>query len=106
MAEKLKIKIHCIEELHEAHLAAINAGGAALKSWKHVWSHPWMKGEDQVCHISKDFAPLSFGFWLEDENGRPGITGGIIAHNVPGSTVDPLSFELVGKPGMHWSIHT
>lgn len=59
---------------------------------------------DRTLHLSNDFAPNSFGFYLEEEGReRPLIQGGIICH---GQGVETFSVTLSEKPGVFFQIHT
>lgn len=63
----------------------------------------WEQHPDRPCtiHLSKDFAPYSFGFSQHYPDGSVGIVGGLLYHGRPDQ-----SHAITLEPMHGWSTHT
>lgn len=63
----------------------------------------WEENPNCKCEIELywDFAPYSFLFRQQYENGKTGIVGGLVYHGNPDQ-----SFSVIMEPFHGWSIHT
>ena len=95
--------IHCAEHYAEVEKYAQSIGDTTftecvekLKRWEN-------NNPNRPCtiHLSKDFAPYSFGFSQIYPDGSAGIVGGLLYHGNPDQS------NAITLESMHgWSTHT
>ncbi|MFR9546020.1 MAG: DUF4120 family protein [Rikenellaceae bacterium] len=94
--------IHCQDHYDEVVKYAKSIGDTTLSTCL-ARLQSWEQNSNRPCtiHLSKDFAPYSFGFSQHYPDGTVGIVGGLLYHGNPDQsravTLDPLH---------GWSTHT
>ncbi len=103
------LKVRCKDHLREVWREVKAAGKLPLlrKGLRQMYGDGTWFGHEVTFVLSQDFAPWSFGWWIEDSAGRPGVVGGLIHHgNGSSGSEYPVLSVRVGETNECWSVHT
>ena len=95
--------IHCAEHYAEVEKYAQSIGDTTLSECITRLTKWETNNPNRPCiiHLSKDFAPYSFGFSQIYPDGSVGIVGGLLYHGKPDE-----SMAVSINPMHGWSTHT